>query len=144
MENNNTNSWISAILRLAVASLFLAAAVGKYQTGINGVVQYFQTTFKDAWLPPLLVEFHARLTPVIETIIPLWLITGIRLKAGWIITTLFAVSLAFGMAVVRQYGTAANNYFYVLLCLAGLYFSQFDKWNFDAWFKLAKRREPRA
>ena len=122
--------WISLILRLAVASLFAAAAIAKFQGGLESVVGYFQSAFKDTWLPPALVTLHARLVPYIEAIIPIWLVSGFRLKLGWVATALFMVTLAFGMMVAKQYAVAADNYRYVLICCAGLYFSQFDHVRF--------------
>ena len=51
---------------------------------------------------------------------------------AWIFTSLVTISLAFGMVVARKYDVAADNYFYVFLCCAGLYFSQFDRFSVDA------------
>lgn len=124
-------SAISLILRVAVASLFVAAAVGKFTNGLDGVVQYFQATFKDTWLPTSMVTIHARITPFAELLIPIWLIVGYHLRIAWIFTGLFTVSLAFGMMVAGKYPIAANNYFYVLLICAGLYFSPYDKLSVD-------------
>lgn len=125
---------VSLMLRLAVASLFLAAAVGKLKGGwhsLSNVVAYFQQTFAETWLPTGLVTLHARLTPFMEALIVVWLIVGFRLKAAWCVTTLFMLSLAFGMAVAGKHDAAANNYTYVLICCVGLYFSRFDRYSFD-------------
>ena len=124
--------WISFILRLSVASIFVAAAVPKFMGGLESVVSSFQAAFKDTWLPMPLVVLHARILPYLEALIPVWLIVGFRLRLAWVVTTLLMVSLGFGMLVAKQGGIAADNYFYVLFCLAGLYFSQFDRWSIDA------------
>ena len=79
-----------------------------------------------------LVKFHAMLVPYIEVLIPAWLLIGFRLRLGWVVTSLFLLSLAFGTLVAKQGDVAAHNYFYVMVCLAGLYFSQFDKWSVDS------------
>ncbi len=126
--------FVSLILRLAVASLFLAAAVGKLKGGwetLDGVVAYFQQTFANTWLPAGMVTLHARITPFVEAIIVLWLVVGYKLKAGWCLTGLFMISLAFGMAVAGKHDTASNNYVYVLICCAGLYFSRHDRYSID-------------
>ncbi len=119
-------SWISFILRMAMASLFAVAAFDKFHGGLNGVVTSFTEMFKDSFLPLPLVALYARLIPFVETVIALWLILGIRLKAAWIFTAFTLISLAFGMVVARQGQTAAENYVYVLMACAGLYFSEFD------------------
>ncbi len=124
--SRSENAWISLILRVAAASLFGVAAIGKFQGSLDQVVINFQNTFKNTWLPINLVTLHARLVPYIEAILPVWLLTGWRLKWAWILAAFFTVSLAFGMMVAQQSGVAASNYFYVLLCCAGLHFSQFD------------------
>lgn len=126
--------WASLVLRLAVASLFSSAAVGKLQGGaesIRGTVGYFQATFAETWLPPALVTMHGYATPFIEALIAVWLVVGYRLKAGWVLTCLFTISLAFGMAVARKHDVASNNYIYVLICAAGLYVSRFDRFSLD-------------
>jgi uncharacterized membrane protein YphA (DoxX/SURF4 family) len=121
----------SLILRLAIASLFFAAAFGKFSGGLDGVVGYFQSVFAETWLPMWLVTLHARVIPFIELLIPIWLILGFKLRLAWFVTGLTTVSLAFGMMVARQYDVAADNYLYVLMSVAGLYFSQFDCLSID-------------
>lgn len=130
------NATISCIMRLAVAVLFGVAAYDKFAGGLENVVISFQTMFQDTWLPMPLVVLHARLTPWIEAVIALWLISGIKLKCAWTFAALFTISLAFGMLVAKQIAVVANNYFYVLLCCVGLYFSQYDTCSID---KLGKK-----
>ena len=124
--------WISLILRLAVASLFIGAVVPKFLGGVDKLDIAFQGMFKDTWLPMPLVQLHAKLVPYLEALIPIWLLVGFRLRLAWVVTSLFMVTLAFGMIVAGKGDIAASNYFYVALCLAGLYFSQFDKWSVDS------------
>ena len=124
----------SLVLRLAIGSLFLAAAVRKLQGGMETIqktVQYFRTTFQDTWLPEMLVTLHAYATPFVEAFIVIWLISGCRLKAAWVFTTLFTISLAFGMSVAGNFDTAANNYNYALICCAGLLLSHYDRFRMD-------------
>jgi len=133
---------VSLVVRLAVASLFFAAAVAKFKGGwqsLDGVVAFFQQTFAETWLPKSLVTLHARVTPFMEALIVLWLIVGYRLRLGWCVTGLFMVSLAFGMAVAGKHDAAANNYAYVLVCCAGLYFSRFDRYSFDGFVRAINR-----
>lgn len=133
-EAGDAVQWISLVLRLAVGSLFLAAAVRKLKGGMASIqhtVQYFQTTFENTWLPETLVTVHAHATPFIEALIVIWLITGFRLKVAWVFTALFMTSLAFGMSVAGEFATAANNYTYVLICCAGLWMSRGDRLRVD-------------
>ncbi|PIQ85026.1 MAG: hypothetical protein COV74_10535 [Candidatus Omnitrophica bacterium CG11_big_fil_rev_8_21_14_0_20_45_26] len=121
--------WISLILRVAMASLFAAAAIPKFAGGLDHVVTQFQSMFENTWLPLSLVTLYARVIPWIEILIPIWLLSGWRLRTAWFVTAGVLVSLAFGMIVTAQGAVAANNFFYVTMACAGLYFSQFDRWN---------------
>jgi len=122
---------ISLLLRLAVASLFIAAVIPKYLSGFDAIAGSIQGAFKDSWLPASLVMLHARIIPYIETLIPVWLIVGYQLRYAWLVTGLFLTSLAFGMLVVQQGAVAGTNYLYVLLACAGLYFSPLDRLSVD-------------
>jgi uncharacterized membrane protein YphA (DoxX/SURF4 family) len=127
---DEVGQWASLALRLAVGSLFLAAAVRKLHGGletIQNTVRFFQTTFENTWLPEKLVTAHAYATPFVEALIVIWLISGFRLKVAWMFTVLFVTSLAFGMSVAGRFDTAADNYTYVLICCAGLLLSRYDR-----------------
>lgn len=124
-KENSEGCWISLVLRAAVASLFVAAVVPKWMSGPEAMVEPFRQMFKDTWLPMPLVEMQARIVPYIETIIPIWLLTGRRLREAWILTALFLTSLSFGMAVAKQ--NSADIYLFVLIACVGLYFSSEDK-----------------
>lgn len=143
-ESSDVGQWASLVLRLAVGSLFLAAAVRKLHGGMETIqktVQFFQTTFENTWLPEKLVTAHAYATPFVEAMIVIWLISGFRLKAAWVFTALFTTSLAFGMSVAGKFDTAADNYTYVLICCAGLLLSRYDRFRVDAlWGYLAAPR----
>ncbi len=124
-EKDCVKGCVSLVLRLAVASLFIGTSVGKFQAGLGQLVPSFQAMFQGTWLPLPLVTLYARLIPWVEVLIPLWLLSGIRLKSAWFFTALFMISLGFGMVVAKS-PVAASNYMYVLLCCAGLLFSPYD------------------
>ena len=130
-ENHVEESWVSLILRLAMAALFLGAVVPKFQHGLESIVGAFQGAFKETWLPMPLVTLHARCVPWIEAGLVLWLITGFRLRWAWIVAGLFLTSLGFGMIVVGKGDVAASNFNYVLISCVGLYFSRYDRWSVD-------------
>jgi uncharacterized membrane protein YphA (DoxX/SURF4 family) len=141
-SRETAGGWISRLLRLAVTSLFFAAAAGKWHGGSKTISQtfdFFQKTFEGTWLPDQLVTIHFYVTLFIEPLLVLWLIIGLALPLGWIVATLFMISLAFGMSVAGQHATASNNYIYVLIFCVGLYFSQFDSWRLSRlWSKRSK------
>lgn len=121
---------ISIILRLAMAALFTAAAVGKFQGGLENVAAQIKTAFQNTWLPMPLVTLYVKVLPYVEALIPVWLLSGWRLRSAWTLTGILLVTLAFGTLVTQQGETAAHNYFYVLMACAGLYFSKHDCLHF--------------
>lgn len=134
-EPGDVGQLTSLVLRLAVGSLFLAAAVRKLQGGMETIqktVRFFQTTFENTWLPEKLVTAHAYATPLVEAMIVIWLISGFRLKVAWVFAALFTTSLAFGMSVAGKFDTAADDYTYVMICCAGLLLSRYDRFRVDA------------
>ena len=139
MEKNNTEgAWISLILRIAMAALFVGAVVPKFQRGTESIVVMFQGSYKDSWLPMPLVTLHARLVPWIELLLPLWLAAGWRLRWAWAAAALFMTTLAFGMIVAEKGGVAASNFQYVLICCVGLYFSRYDRFGLDRFASRSK------
>ena len=133
-KKNCEGCWISLVLRVAFASLFVAAVIPKWshgKAGLDSLVTNFQTLFKDTWLPRQLVTLQARLVPYIEVVIPIWLLAGFKLRFAWVFTALFLTTLAFGMMVAQSSG-AADDYFYVLIACAGIYFSQYDRTSIDS------------
>ncbi|HNQ22066.1 MAG TPA: hypothetical protein PKK06_03130 [Phycisphaerae bacterium] len=125
-------AWASVVMRLAVASLFLSAAVSKWKGGwesVRGTVVYFQNAFAQTWLPAPLVTLHGYLTPFVEASIVVWLLIGWRLRIAWVYTSVFMISLAFGMSVAGKHDVAAQNFNYVLICCVGLYLSRFDRFH---------------
>jgi len=144
-EHGNAGQWASLVLRVAVGSLFLAASVRKLQGGaetIQKTVGFFRTTFEHTWLPGTLVNIHAYATPFVEALIVLWLISGLRLMAAWVFTSLFTISLAFGMSVAGKFDTAADNYTYVLICCAGLLLSRYDRFRVDSLWNCPPKPRP--
>src|SRR5262245_26923247 len=131
-EKERTAAWASLMLRIAMASLFITTSVAKLSGGLGqleGLIGMYQTSFRQTWLPTYVVMVHLYLTPFIEAILPLWLLVGVRLKAAWVVTSIYLITLAFGKAVVQDLATASQNYTYVLIAVIGLYLSAYDRFN---------------
>lgn len=107
-----------------MASLFGLAAAHKFLGGYNMSVNFIAGAVKDTFLPGWLVQPYAYALPVVEAIIPLWLLSGIKLKEGWLFTGIVLITLAFGLTASKQNGT--DIFIYLLMTCAGLYASQFD------------------
>lgn len=124
--------WISLILRISIFSLFAAAAMSKFDGGVAGTVAYFSSIFEETWLPLVLIKPYAAAVMFIEIGLAIWILIGIRLRTAWIVTGLFTITLAFGMLVAGEYGTASDNYIYVLICSIGLLLNEFDHYSLDS------------
>lgn len=116
--------WISIILRLAIAMLFAVAAIYKFIGGIGTIVQMFQGMFKDTWLPMFLVTPYAYAIAYIEALIAVWLLSGFKLRAGWVFASLVLLSLAFGLTVAKQ--SSADIFVYLVIACIGIYVSRYD------------------
>ena len=116
--------WISIIARVAMAMLFAVAALSKFLGGLGATVQTFQEMFKATWIPLGLVTPYAYAIAFAEALIALWLLSGYKLRAAWVFTSLVLISLAFGLMVAKQ--SAADIYIYLLLACLGIYVSRYD------------------
>ncbi len=123
-KNNPEMSWISLILRVAVGLMFVMACFSKFAGGFGTYVTAIMDMFKGSFLPGWLLTPYVYALPFVEGLVGLWLLTGIKLRAGWILTAFVLISLAFGMMVAKQ--QAGDIYTYVLMVCAGIYTSKFD------------------
>ena len=120
--------WISIVLRLAMAMLFAVAASYKFIGGIGATVQMFQGMFKETWLPGFLVTPYAYSIAYFEALIAVWLLSGYKLRAGWVFTSLILISLAFGLTVAKQ--PSADMFTYLIITCVGIYVSRYDHLGF--------------
>lgn len=121
--------WAAALLRLAIGSLFLIAAINKLPHGVSGTVGFYTALFKDSLLPQFLVTAHASVIMFVEFILAFWLLSGFKLRAAWIASTLVLISLAVGMLFAGKTDVASANYLYVFYSLIGIVLSHYDQWT---------------
>ena len=123
-KNNPEQSWISIILRVAVALMFVVAAIGKL-VDFNGYVAMTTGMFKDTILPGWLLTPYIYVLPFAEALIPVWLLVGFKLRAAWIYTAVVLTSLMFGLLIAKQ--NVADMFLFILVACVGLYMSKYDK-----------------
>lgn len=126
-KNNPEQCWISLILRIAVASIFAVAAYGKFAAGFGNYAASMTGMFKDSVLPGWLLMPYINILPFAETLLAVWLLVGIKLRAAWIFTAFVLLTLGFGMIVIRQGAIASENYIYMMMACLGIYLSKYDK-----------------
>jgi len=133
--------WVSVLLRAALGSLFLSAAISKVPGGTSGTVAYYSTLFEHSLLPRVLVTTHASVILWVEFLLAFWLLSGYRLALAWKASALVLVSLAVGMLFAGKFDVASDNYLYVALALGGLVTSRFDRWVLGVAPSAASERE---
>jgi hypothetical protein len=121
--------WLSVLMRAAIGSLFLCAAVVKTPLGVGGVVAYYTSLFKNSMLPSGLVTAHASAIVYLEYAAALWLLSGYRLPLAWRAASLLLLSLATGMIFAGRYDVASANYLYLLFCVLGMLSEPWDRWS---------------
>ncbi len=126
-KNNPEQSWISLILRIAIAFIFAVAAYGKFAAGFGNYAANMTGMFKDTILPGWLLVPYINILPFAEALIAVWLLVGIKLREAWIFTAFVLLTLGFGMIVAKQGTTASENYIYMMMACLGIYLSKYDK-----------------
>ena len=120
-EHNYTDfSVITMILRLVIGILFFVAALNKFfGPGLNGFKGYIANQFAETWLPNFLLVPYAYMVPFAELILGALLVIGLFTRQIVLLSAFLMVSLMFGMVLLKEYATVANNAQYaVFLCLA--------------------------
>ena len=125
-KNNPEQSWISLILRIAVASIFAVAAYGKFSAGLGNYAAGMTAMFKDTILPGWLLVPYINVLPFAESLIVIWLLVGVKLREAWIFAAFVLLTLGFGMVVAKQGATASENFIYMLMACLGIYLSKYD------------------
>jgi thiosulfate dehydrogenase [quinone] large subunit len=129
-ELNKNLSLFSLILRLALGSLFLGAAIIKVQGGIDGNIAYYMGIFEKSIFPTFLVKIHGSIIMFVEFILGLWLVSGFKLKQAWIASATTLISLAFGMIFVYKFDVVSDNLIYVVMSCVGILIAPYDKYRF--------------
>lgn len=127
-ENSQNLHYVSVLMRLSIATLMFTAALLKVPHGIDGTVGYYMSLFQNSLLPAFMVKAHASVIMIVEFILGFWLLSGIKIRAAWIVTSLVLVSLAIGMIFAGKYDVASDNYVYVVISALGLFTSSYDRW----------------
>lgn len=128
-ELNKNLSTFSLILRLAIGSLFLGAAIIKVQGGVDGNIAYYMGIFEKSIFPIFIVKIHASVIMFVEFILAFWLFSGFKLKQAWIASAITLVSLAFGMIFVYKFDVVSDNIIYVALSGLGVLLAPYDRFR---------------
>lgn len=127
----------------------LAYAVGRFALGINmlvhgavrlfggysGFVSWVEKTFQSTILPEPLVTGFALAIPVVETVVGLLLVFGLLTRTALVSGGLLMSGLIFGMCLVQEWSTVADQMIYVLTFYLLLYHWRFNHLSVDSWLE---------
>lgn len=119
------------ILRIVMGiNMFMHGAVrffGDYAGFANGVVNNFSGTV----LPEVLVRLVGWSIPPVELIIGLSLILGLFTAFFLVISGVLMATLVFGMSLLQNWGTVADQMLYTLLFSALLFGLEYNQFSID-------------
>lgn len=127
-------SLYALLLRLPMGMLFFFAGLGKIMGGYSQFATgLIDNTVKNTFLPYFAVAPFAWSLPALEIIIGFLFLVGFKTRITGIVMALLLTNLAFGMALMKEHATVANNIQYVFFTVAALYFSdEGNEYSVDA------------
>ncbi len=120
---------VSVLFRAGVATLFLVTAFNKFSGGLTSITNIFSYILAQTGLPQSLVTQVEKILPYTELGMGVWLITGIKLRWAWFFSGILMVTLCFGLLMAEDYARVADNFHYLLIIAAGLFFSRYDRFH---------------
>ena len=90
----------------------------KWIGGAGNFISFIESSFSETFLPVQLITAAAWLIVVLEPICGLWLITGLKQRFAWLAAAKLIFLLIIGKTLLHDYETVANNWQYLILCIA--------------------------
>lgn len=141
VQKQRNASVVSLLIRLVLATVFIVAGArkiiaiveGGYFDWIKGFAYGFRSYFMYAWPFRALLYAFAAVLPWLETAIGLTLFAGYRTRAVLVVSAFLLGFLTFGIAVMGDHATVANNAQYVVFAALAYYFSLYgNSFSLDA------------
>lgn len=132
-----TAAWISLLIRISMGPIFLVFGIGKL-VRYTDTLDFISAGFIETWLPHWLVITSAGLIPIVETLVGLSLVLGLRYRWGLIAMGSLMALLMFGLAVQGNHEVVARNSVYLIIAVIGLHVSDENPYSLDRYLKLDK------
>ena len=110
------------LLRIVTGINFFMHGAVRVLGDYSGFATAMVDDFSDTFLLPFSVKLLAYLIPIIELIVGIILITGIKLRLGLVLGFLLIGVLIFGMSLLQEWGVVGSQMIYVLSLFFILYF----------------------
>ena len=96
----------------------LCLGLSKLIGGPVGTVAWMRSEFAETWVPAALVTVLGWIIIVMENVVGVWLLAGVRARWAWIAAGKLLFLLIMGKTILGEYGTVADNWLYLILILA--------------------------
>jgi thiosulfate dehydrogenase [quinone] large subunit len=118
-----------ALIRWSLGLLMLTSGVSKLMNLGGFVNGYLQPAFEQTFLPSWLTAGYGYALPPVEALLGLLLLLGVCRTCVLLLNGLTLLSLAFGQILLKNHGTVANIFLYLLMTAAALWMSGEDRWG---------------
>lgn len=117
--------------RLAFGSLFLLAGAGKFIGGYSGYVGWMTDSFKDAWIPDLLLLPFVYSLPFLEVGLGVLLLAGLLTPWALFGTVLLMVAFNIGKLALKDHAAVVDHTVYITLAVIGILAAKSDRFSLD-------------
>jgi len=120
-----------ALLRLIVGMNLMMHGVARILAGPGNFAAKLLEQFAHSPLPTWSVWGFATMLPVLEGILGLLLLIGLRTRAVLIVSSLLLLALTFGSTLVQDWSIAGTQLLYALVYSLLLFLHRYDAWSVD-------------
>jgi thiosulfate dehydrogenase [quinone] large subunit len=121
------------LLRLPLGVIFFFAGLGKFIGGYGGfTTDMMKQMSENTWLPELLLYPFVYALPFVEVVVGAFLLVGFLTRPTLFVTALLLTALTFGMALLQNHQTVAQNANYVFMAAVAFFFSRHNLLSLDA------------
>ncbi len=104
--------------RLTFGTWLFYVGLAKWLGGAAGFVAFITSAFSKTWIPEPLLLLTGWGILIAEPLLGIWLVLGLTKRWAWISAAGLMFLLTFGQTVIKEHSTVANNWQYLVLCLA--------------------------
>lgn len=122
-----------ALLRAVVGMNLMMHGVARIVAGPQKFAAKLLEQFAQAPLPGWSVWGFASMLPIVEGILGLLLLIGLRTRAVLIASSFLILVLTFGSTLVQDWSAAGTQLLYALVYSLLLFLRRYDGWSVDGW-----------
>jgi thiosulfate dehydrogenase [quinone] large subunit len=124
-----------ALLRIVIGANLMMHGISRMISGPGEFAAKLVIQFAHAPLPAWSVWGFAQILPLIEGILGLLILIGLRTRAALIAASLLIVALTFGSALLQDWAATGIQLTYAVVYAALLFLRRHNVWSIDAWMQ---------